>query len=54
MIKSAILWYNLYVGSLKDMGFQINPYDLCVSNRDINGKQCTIAWYVDDNEVSHM
>jgi len=20
----------------------------------INGKQCTIAWYVDDNKISHV
>ena len=36
------------------MGFHINPYDMCVYNKDINGKQCTIAGYVDDNKVSHV
>ena len=39
---------------LKNMGFQPNPYDLCVANKDLNGKQCTIAWYVDDNKVSYV
>ena len=39
---------------LKNMGFQPNPYDICVTNKYINGKQCTIAWYVDDNKVSHV
>ena len=31
----------------------INSYDICVENKEINGKQCTIAWYVDDNIISH-
>ena len=52
-IESALLWYNLYVTTLKGMGFTINTYDKCVANKIINGKQCTIVWYVDDNKVSH-
>ena len=32
MLQSALLWYELYSKSLKDMGFIINPYDLCVAN----------------------
>ncbi len=35
------------------MGFKINEYDKCVANKIINGSQCTICWYVDDNKVSH-
>ena len=31
-----------------------NPYDLCVANKITNGKQGTIAFYVDDNLASHM
>ena len=52
-IESALLWYNLYVDTLKGMGFVLNPYDGCVGNKNIKGKQCTICWYVDDNKVSH-
>jgi len=36
------------------MGFEINPYDKCIANKMINGKQCTIVWYVDDNKISHV
>ena len=36
------------------MGFKINQYNRCVANKVINGKQCTIAWYVDDVKISHM
>ena len=53
-MKSALLWYNLFTTTLKDMGFELNPYDLCVANKIINGKQCTICWYVDDLKISHL
>jgi hypothetical protein len=42
------------VSTLKDLGFKLNPYDKCVANKDVNGKQCTIVWYVDDNKLSHV
>ena len=53
-VQSALLWYELYSTTLQDMGFKLNPYDMCVANAIIEGKQCTICWYVDDNKVSHV
>jgi Reverse transcriptase (RNA-dependent DNA polymerase) len=53
-VKSALLWYKLFTENLKDMGFVLNPYDQCVANSMIDGKQCTIAWYVDDMKISHV
>jgi hypothetical protein len=53
-VKSALLWYELFTGTLKGMGFKLNPYDSCIANCMIEGKQCTIAWYVDDNKISHV
>jgi hypothetical protein len=53
MIESALLWYELYVTVLLDEGYELNQYDKCVANKTINGKQCTIGWYVDDNIVGH-
>ena len=53
MIESALLWYSLYVEVLEKEGFKLNPYDACVENKVIDGKQCTIVWYVDDNKLSH-
>jgi Reverse transcriptase (RNA-dependent DNA polymerase) len=52
-VKSALLWYDLFSSVLRDMGFEINPYDPCVANKIINGSQCTVAWYVDDTKISH-
>ena len=53
-VKSALLWYQLFSEHLEKMGFEINPYDACTANKTINGKQCTIAWYVDDAKISHV
>ena len=39
--------------SLKQRGFVTNPYEWCVTNKDIKEKQCTIVWHADDLKVSH-
>ena len=52
-VKSALLWYRLFRDTLQEMGFVLNPYDPCVANAMINGSQCTIVWFVDDNKISH-
>ena len=52
-IESALLWYELFTSTLANMGFKVNPYDRCVANKIIGGKQCTVVWYVDDAKVSH-
>jgi hypothetical protein len=31
----------------------INPYDLCVANKMIEGDQMTICFHVDDFKLSH-
>ena len=53
-MKSAIIWYDTFCGTLKDLGFKLNSYDPCVANKMVNGRQCTIVWYVDDNKISHV
>ena len=53
-IESALLWYKLYSEMLKGMVFVINPYDRCVANKMMNGKQCTIVWYIDEKKLSHV
>ena len=52
-IESALQWYKLFTGTLISQGFKLNPYDKCVANKIINGKQLTIVWHVDDCLVSH-
>jgi hypothetical protein len=53
-VQSALLWYELFSSTLQVAGYELNPYDTCVANKMIDGKQCTIAWYVDDNKISHV
>ena len=36
------------------IGFELNPYDPCVANKTINGKQLTLVWHVDDINVRHV
>ena len=53
-LESALMWYELYSSILVELGFEINSYDKCVANKIINGKQCTIIFYIDDNKISHI
>jgi hypothetical protein len=52
-LRSALLFYQKLVGDLKSQGFELNPYDPCVANKMINGKQFTLTWHVDDIKMSH-
>jgi len=53
-IKSALLWYKLFLETLETMGFILNPYDACIANKIIGRGQCTVAWHVDDMKISHV
>jgi len=39
---------------LEASGFKINPYDICVANKTVKGKQFTTLWHVDDLKISHV
>ena len=54
MIQSSLLYYNKFVKDIKKIGFVLNPYDPCVANRMVNGKQHTLTWHVDDIKSSHV
>ena len=48
-IEAAKLWYDNISSKLVEDGFEPNPYDPCVFNRQTaNGRQVTIVLYVDD------
>jgi hypothetical protein len=53
-LQAALLFWQNLSSKLQEWGFEINPYDFCVANKDINGKQCTISWHVDDLKISHV
>ena len=52
-IESALQWYELFKETLEKEGYKLNPYDMCIANKLENGKQITIAWYVDDCICTH-
>ncbi len=41
MIKSTLLFYRKLIKELKEMGFEINPYDPCVANKLVDR---TFSW----------
>ena len=45
----VLLWYYLYSKNLKSHGFMFNPYYRYIADSTIKVKQCTIAWYIDNN-----
>ena len=54
MLQSSLLYYKNFRKDIESDGFEINPYDPCVANRMMNGKQCIICWHVDELEISHV
>ena len=52
-LKAALLFYKKLKKAITEIGCIINPYDVCVANKVINGSQFTIAWHVDDLKLSH-
>ena len=54
MLEASMLWYKKLRGDLEAIGFEFNPYDPCVANRNVNGKQQTIRFHVDDLLSSHV
>jgi len=48
-VQSALLWYNELKGILNNLGYNANPYDICVFNRlEEDNSQTTITIHVDD------
>ena len=54
MLMSGLLFYKKFRKSIEAKGYKVNPYDPCVANKTINGKQHTITWHVDDVKGSHV
>jgi hypothetical protein len=54
MLVAALLWYKKFRSDLEGEGFVFNPYDACVANRQVNNKQHTVRFHVDDLMSSHV
>ena len=51
---AGLLYYCKLADSLDHKKFTKNPYDPCVWNKIIDGKQCTICFHVDDCKIPHV
>ena len=50
---AALLCYKKFVKSIKSQAFKLNPYDGCVANKIVKGKQITVCFHVDNCKISH-
>jgi hypothetical protein len=49
---AALLYYKKLVKSLMKQGYKINPYNGCMANKVVKGKQVTICFHIDDCTIS--
>ena len=54
MESARLLWEDITQYLVEEMEFIVNPYDMCVPNKVINGSQCAVLWHVDDFKISHV
>lgn len=54
LLRSELLFYKKLVKDMERYGFKLNPYDPCVANATIKGKQMRITWHVDNLKISHV
>ena len=54
MMQAALLFWKDLNGYLIEQGFELNPYDECKVNKQIDGSQCTVLWHVDDMKISQI
>ena len=54
VMKTALLFYQKFVGDLMKIGFELNLLKPCVTNKIINRKQLTLVWHVNDIKARHV
>ena len=54
LLHVDLLFYRKIRKELEAMGFVVNPYEPCVANRMVNGKQQRVTWHVNDLKISHV
>jgi hypothetical protein len=53
-LEKKIMYYKKFRKDIESIGFEVNPYDICVTDRKFYGKQQTVTWHVDDLKSSHV
>eukprot|EP00804_Cyclotella_cryptica_P028154 CCRYP_011025-RA/>CCRYP_011025-RA protein AED:0.32 eAED:0.32 QI:0/0/0/1/0/0.5/2/0/272 len=52
-MRSALLFYEKLKKEFENYGMVMNPYDMCVANKETEkGHQLTVLWHVDDLKIS--
>lgn len=54
MLVSTVLFYKKFQKDIEAIGFQINPYNICVTNGKIDEGQHTVAYHDYNVKSSHM
>ena len=54
LLQASLLYYKKFRKDIESHGFVVNPYDPCVANKMVEGKQLTLTWHVDDFKMSHV
>ncbi len=50
---AALFYHKKFVKSITKQGYKIKPYDGCMANKVVKGKQVTICFHIDDCKISH-
>jgi len=53
-LQAALFFWKLLSETLQEWGLTLNPYNKCLANKDIEGKQCAIIWHFDNLKISHV
>ena len=51
-LKRTLVFYEKLVGDLEAYWSRINPYNPCVANDMVGGKQLTVCWHMEDLKIS--
>jgi hypothetical protein len=48
MLRSSLHYHKKFRKDIESIGFKVDPYDPCVANCMVHGKEHTVTWHVDD------
>ena len=54
LLRGALNFFNNMWINIKTVGFIRNRYGVCIDNRMVVGRQCTMTWHVDGVKILHM
>lgn len=53
-LQAVVLFWKNLTNTPTDWDFKVSPYDMCVANKMIDGKQFTVLCHLDDIKISHV